>query len=475
MPSATHLGAKVRTLRRQEGLTQRQMAGRLEISASYLNLIERGKRPLPAALLIKLAQIFQLDLASFAEDDAQVETELVEIFTDPLFDDLGLTNVDVRELVASSPSVAGAVRVLYRSFREARDPSAPPHSSPSGGGPTIDLASLPTEQVNDLLQRHENHFPALEEAAERLRRDASIQDDDRYQRMATWLSEMHGVGIQWVPVESSQTVVRRFDPDRRVLYLSHVLAPRSRHFQLAHQLGLLVARDLLEELTADARLTTDDARRLARVALANYFAGAVLMPYGTFLDEAERRRYDIELLGHRFRASFEQICHRLCTLRRPGATGVPFHMIRVDIAGNISKRFSGSGIHFARYSGACPRWNVHAAFLTPGQIRTQTSIMEDGTVYFCVARTVQKSGGGWNQPQALHAIGLGCEVSQATRLVYADGVDMDTTGHAVPVGVTCRACERTTCPQRAFPTLGQPLQVDENVRGINLFFPVPTE
>ncbi|NOY26230.1 MAG: DUF2083 domain-containing protein [Oligoflexia bacterium] len=473
MPHSPQLGPKVRSLRRQQGLTQKQMAERLSISASYLNLIEHGKRPLSAPVLIKLAQSFPIDLATFGEDGAQSQTELTEIFADPLFDDLGLTTADVKELVVAHPTIADAVRTLYQAYRHTREAAQGDRPLPGlDGVEGVDQNSLPTDQVSDFLQRQDNHFPALEDAAKRLRRDAGIQDDNRYQRMAQWLDDAQGVRIQWVPIEKSPTIIRRFDPHRRVLYLSQLLAPRSRHFQLAHQLGLLSAHDQLDQLCDDRRLRTEDSRRLARVALANYFAGAVLMPYESFLDEAERRRYDLELLGHRFRTSFEQICHRLCTLRRPGAQGVPFHMIRVDVAGNISKRFSGSGIRFARYAGACPRWNVHAAFLTPGQIRTQTSVMEDGTRYFCVARTVQRGGGGWKQPHAMHAIGLGCATEHAPRLVYADGIDTTTKEHAVPVGVTCRLCERPLCPQRAFPPPSMRLAIDENVRGINLFMPV---
>lgn len=477
MADPAHLGARVRSLRRQHGLNQKQMAERLGISSSYLNLIEHGKRPLSATVLIKLAQSFDIDLGSFAADDKQVVAELTEVFSDPLFDDMGLTNADVKELVAASPGIAEAVQVLYGRYREARE-AADTLAERVHGGTTstgADIAHLPTEEVHDFIQLAGNWFPSLEDAAQRLRRDARIQDDDRYGRMAAYAESALGVRIEWVPIEASGDIVRRFDRERRILRLSQVLPPRSRHFQLAHQLGLLVATEALDELTDDRRLTSDEARALARVTLSNYFAAAVLMPYEDFLAEAERRRNDIELLGHRFRTSFEQVCHRLCTLRRPGAEGVPFHMIRVDVAGNISKRFSGSGIRFARYAGACPRWNVHAAFLTPGQIRTQTSIMEDGTTYFCMARTVQKSGGGWSQPHALHAIGLGCTLEHAPRLVYADGIDVSSADHGVPVGVTCRLCERMRCPQRAFPPLSQRLEVDPDVRGVNLYAPAPPE
>jgi predicted transcriptional regulator len=229
---------------------------------------------------------------------------------------------------------------------------------------------------------------------------------------------------------------------------------------------------VLDRLVRDEQLTTPESRALARVALANYFAAALLMPYQPFLEAARAERYDIELLAHRFGASFEQVCHRLTTLRRPGAEGVPLHFLRIDIAGNISKRFSGSGIRFARFSGACPRWNVHAAFMTPGMIRVQISRMPDGDVYFCIARTIRSDRGGYNQPHTVQAIGLGCDMRHARALVYSDGVDLDDPNAAVPVGVTCRICEHLDCEQRAFPALTHPLRIDENVRGVSFFSPV---
>jgi hypothetical protein len=218
-------------------------------------------------------------------------------------------------------------------------------------------------------------------------------------------------------------------------------------------------------------LNTPESVKLCRIALANYFACALLMPYDDFYRTAEAVRYDIELLQHRYTASWEQVCHRLTTLRKAGAVGVSFHFVRVDIAGNISKRFSGTGIRFARFSGSCPRWDVHAAFLTPGRIRTQFSQMPDGTAYFCIARTIRKSY-GFTSGDALMAVGIGCPVKDARKLVYADGYDLDNLEAAVPIGVTCRLCERTNCEQRAFPPLQHGLQVDENVRGRSLYTPV---
>jgi predicted transcriptional regulator len=226
---------------------------------------------------------------------------------------------------------------------------------------------------------------------------------------------------------------------------------------------------VLDRLTANPLLTTDESRSLARAALANYFAAAVLMPYQPFLQAANEQRYDLDVIGRRFGTGFEQVAHRVTTLQRPGASGVSFHMIRIDVAGNISKRFSASGIPIARFSGACPRWNIFAAFSTPGMIRIQLSRMPDGAAYFCIARAVQADSHGFHSHPRVHAIGLGCPVSRAREMVYSDGLDLDNLDAAVPVGVTCRVCERTNCEQRAFPSLRHPLRIDENVRGVSLY------
>lgn len=456
------LGGRLRQLRRREGLTQQHMAERLGISPAYLNLIENDRRPLPAHVLISLAQSFSMDLATFAADDAgQLQSELLEVFGDPIFEGSELGTGEVRELAQTQPSLARAVCALYRAYQSAR--------GQQGTGP-VELESVageaPSEEVSDLLQRHMNWFPDLEELAEKVRKDGRIVDDDLTRGLVRYLEDRHGVTVEVTRAGQGTSVLRRYDPETRHLAISELLPPRSRNFQLSHQIGLFEAKPFLDRTCADQMLTSDEARRLGRVALASYFAGAVLMPYTAFHEAAESLRYDIELLGHRFRTSFEQVCHRVTTLRRPGAQGVPFHLMRVDVAGNISKRFSGSGIRFARFAGACPRWNVFTAFQTPGVIKTQVSEMPDGSRYFCISATVKKSSIGYAPQQSPQALGLGCRVEHAKKLVYADGVDL---GHVVPVGVTCRLCERADCTERAFPAVSAPLHVDENVRGVSFY------
>jgi hypothetical protein len=474
MQDIPRLGAKIRALRRRDGITQAQLAERLGISASYLNLIEHDRRPLSAALLIKLSQALPLDLKSFSpDDDARLAADLLEVFGDALFEGHALAAGDVREMAATSPTVARAVLALYHAYRSARESADTLAARLSEGDElqALDRSRLPSEEVSDVIQRHGNYFPDLEEGAEMLWRSGLLAGD-LYEGMVRYLDDHHGVEVRIEKVGVMKDTARRYDPEKRVLTLSETLRRGSRNFQVAYQLGRLTQQSALDRAARDTLLTSEESRALVRVALANYFASAILMPYQPFLDAARSERYDIEVLGNRFRTSFEQVCHRLTSLRRPGAEGVPFHFVRIDVAGNISKRFSASGLRFARFSGACPRWNVFSAFVTPGMVRTQLSQMPDGTTYFWMARALRKGTGGYHAPHTMFAVGLGCEVKHARELVYADGVDLENREAVVPVGVTCRLCERMDCEQRAFPALQHPLRIDENVRGVSFYAPV---
>jgi len=475
MANADRLGGKVRALRRRKQLTQKKMAGLLGISPSYLNLIEHDRRPLSAPLLIKLAQEFQVDLATFGDSgDAGLVAEIMEAFGDPLFESLEVSNTDVRELVTSAPSAAHAVAHLYQAYRSVRDSARTlaARLSEDLALPGVDRAGLPSEQVSDFIQSKWNYFPPLEEAAEMLWKDAELKRGDLLHGMSRYLTGVHGVELQIVKSADDGGAVRRYEEAKRTLTLSESLPLSSRTFQIAYQIALLTQSDLLTRLAEDGGLTTPASRELCRIALANYFAGAVLMPYARFLDTATAERYDVELIGNHFAANFEQVCHRLTTLRRSGSEGVPFHFVRGDIAGNISKRFSGSGIQISRFGGSCPRWNLHTAFLTPGRITTQLSRTTDGQVYFCIARTVSRQARGYQAPATIQAITLGCGVAHARELVYADGMDLDNLEAAVPIGTTCRLCEQMDCEQRVFPPIQHPFGVDETVRGISFYAPV---
>lgn len=469
------LGGKVRALRRRDGLTQAELAGKLDISPSYLNLIEHNQRALPAHLLVRVAQLFRVEIDAFADDSqSRLAGDLQELFGDTLFEDHPLTTNDIRDLAENS-ALARAVIALYHAYRSSAESTRALAAKLYDGRDFLGLnpEHLPSEEVSDVIQLNLNYFPDLETAAEREAVAAGLDRSDVYRSMLDHLKRTYGIEVQMVPIGRERGAVRRYDEKTRILFLSETLPPWSRNFQVAHQLGVLAAKPVIDAIVerSQTHLTAPDSVKLCRVALASYFAAALLMPYDEFLRLAGETRYDIELLQHHFTASWEQVCHRLTTLRKPGSLGVPFHFVRVDIAGNISKRYSGTGIRFARFSGSCPRWDVHAAFLTPGRVRTQVSKMPDGTAYFCVARTIRKSYGGFASGDSLMAVGIGCPVTEARQLVYADGYDLDNLDAAVPIGTTCRLCERLDCDQRAFPPLQYGLTIDENVRGRSFYAP----
>lgn len=467
---AMRIGGKLRRLRQEKRLTQAQMAAELGISPSYLNLIESDRRPVTVRVLLRLAERFQVELGSLSsENDERLTAHLMEALADPVFEEHDVKASDVRDLVATLPSLAGAVLALYRSHQQG---GALGMALPASGEPV--LAALPSDEVTDFIEKRRNYFAEIETLAETLWSENQLALHTLQQDLVRVLAQRFAVDVEIVAAERMPQLLRRYNPLTRRLQLSEMLPLESRTFQLAHQIAFLGHRGAIERIAGGGKLTTPAADSLARSALANYFAAAVMMPYARFLEAARATRHDLAILQRRFGVSFEQACHRLTTLQRPGHEGIAFHLIRVDIAGNISKRFSASGLPIARFGTACPRWNVYDAFATPGMIRVQVSRMPDGATFFCLARTVRPSGqtstrGGLAERGRLLAMGLGCEIRHARDIVYADGLHLDEEQIVTPIGTSCRICPRADCADRASPSLAQRLEFDENRRGLSAF------
>ena len=464
MAKKSLLGNKVRRLRQDRGLTQQQMADQLGISPSYINLIEHDERPVTVSLLLKLGQAFNVDLQELSGDEERrIASQVREAFADPTLGAPGVDAEQIARLVATAPEAARAIVSLYRGFKTAReDAQAMTIGLPGGEAKRI---VLPTEEARDFFESRANHFPEIEAEAETLWRNAGLDPGEPDRALIAHLQRKHGISVEIAPADPVADGLRRFDSARRRLVLSEALPPPSRRFHIAYQLGLLEAHDAFDKAIQAAKLQAGESEVLCRVGLANYFAGAVLMPYGHFLAAARKARYDLEVLMHRFNVSFEQACHRISTLQRAGERGVPFFFVRVDLAGNVTKRFSLAGFPLSRFGGSCPRWVAHMAFLTPGIIRRQVARLPDGATSFCIARTVERPGGNFRTPSAYTAIGIGCEIAHARELVYADGLDLASADASSEIGPGCRLCERPNCRQRAFPPLHHRLVVDATVKG----------
>ncbi|MEL7028321.1 MAG: short-chain fatty acyl-CoA regulator family protein, partial [Pseudomonadota bacterium] len=394
--------------------------------------------------------------------------ELAEVFADPLFQNAGVGREDLHELATGNPVLADAVAALYRAYRDLGDAAEAAQGAYAIDGVVTSALDRdgqpPVEEVRDFIQSKGNYFAELDGAAERLHSELDLGDGDLYAALSGRLEDLHGLRVQVMPVDVMASTLRRFDRHGRRILLSEVLDQPARNFQLAFQLGLFEQDAAIDAAVAASQLSRAEARRLGRITLANYFAAALLMPYARFHTAAEELAYDIEMLSRRFGASFEQVCHRLTTMQRPDAQGVPFFLIRVDVAGNISKRFSGGVFPFSKSGGACPRWNVHDVFRVPGRIQTQIIQLPDNSTYFSIARTVRRPGGAYGEPDQELAVGLGCDIRHADRFIYASGVDLADPGAVVHIGINCRLCERPDCAQRAHPPLHRKLVLDETRR-----------
>lgn len=455
------IGGRIKRLRRQKKLAQADLAQALGISASYLNLIEHNRRKVTVPLLFSIAGYFGVEPGELVDsDEGRLVGDLMEAFGDDLFADSDVTNLEIRDLAHANPAAARAILKLYDRYRLVAGTGAAPV--------TVDAPEpfhLATDAISDFLQENANHFPALEAAAERIRADIDHADEHFEHGLRSYLFNVFGMEVRLASLPHG--IARQLEPRRNHLLVSDILPAESATFLVAHQLGQMAIGHEIDAIIAG--LPEGDAPVLARNVLAAYFAAALIMPYEPFLRACREYRYDIERIGRRFGCSFEQVCHRMTTLQRKGASGIPLHLVRTDIAGNISKRFSLSGIHIPRHSGACPRWNVYSAFLSPERINIQLSQMPDGQKYFCIARTIAKGDHRYNAPRRYMSIGLGCAIHHARDMIYSDGVDLTGDGQVVPIGVGCRICPRLECGQRAHPPADHRFRFDDNIRPESLY------
>jgi predicted transcriptional regulator/DNA-binding XRE family transcriptional regulator len=450
--SRLYAGPSLRRLRRDRGLTQSDMATDLEVSPSYIALLERNHRPLTAEVLVRLAQTYGVDIASLAGDGASNEAaRLQSALKDPLFADIDLPLLETSDIGTNFPGMTQAFLRLYTAYQEEQLALAD-RGAETPGGPEAD--SDPVAESRRFLAARRNSFPLLDDAAERVAQAAGAHDS-----LAGYFKARHGLRVRRVPPQIMVGSTRRLDWHRREILLDEELDNASRSFQLALQLAYLEMGEAVDTVLRDGVFATENGERLTRRALAGYAAAALLMPYTAFARAVEARRYDVEALARQFGASFEQTAHRLTTLQKPGHERVPFFFIRVDEAGNVSKRLDGANFPFARHGGGCPLWNVHHVFRTPREIVTQWLELPDGQRFFSIARSVTAGGGGFGRPRIDRAIALGCAAEHADRLIYTQ--DRAGPETATPIGVTCRLCHRTECTARSAPPIGRQILPDD--------------
>lgn len=473
-----NIGRRLRELRLERGLQQADVARHLGVSPAYLNLIEKGKRAMQLPLLWKALALFQVEMETFMAQlgERRAPDALAKLLDEPLLRSLGITDEDLADF-SGEPRRTATLVTLFNLYKNSRTQLETVmlelHQKKQGGDPASPLGYSPFDEVTDFLQTHKNHFPDLEEEAARIRRDFGLER----RILSDELIKILRARKVRVDLERSErgSVVRRYDPKKRHLVLSPDLNEQPLKFQLAATIGLRV----LDESGLDERLSNAfapkhaETERLIKIHLANYFAGALLLPYADFIGEVERTRYDVELLASLFEMSYEAVAHRVCNLADPKRPGIPMHFVRCDVAGNISKRYSATGLRFPEGTGSCAKWAVHNAFLTPSVITRQYSVMPDGATYFCFAKVAAQPREGSLVRGTAYSIGLGTHADAAKHLAYAQDMPFTDPGKmAVPIGVSCRFCERTDCNQRAAPSYKFAFNVDEYTKKDNFFSPL---
>jgi predicted transcriptional regulator/transcriptional regulator with XRE-family HTH domain len=451
------IGRRVRELRQGSGDTQVQFAERLGISTSYLNQIEGNQRPVSAAVLLALVDKCGLELSEIgAGETDRLLSALSEALTDPVYEGYTPAFQDLKLVIQNAPGLARAIIAGHQAYRRNSEQLASIDQELARGV----SEATPYEEVRDFFHFVDNYVHELDQRAEAIAAELHL-GSGAYAALTDRLGRMHGIRVQQVQANAQ---VRHLNPTDRILSINSYSPLFTQQFQLAVQLAQLEVGREVDAIVSRAGFRTSEASEVCRIGLQNYFAGALMMPYGPFAQAARDLRHDVELLSLRFGTSLEQTCHRLSTLQRPGNKGVPIFFARIDRAGNITKRHSATKLQFARFGAACPLWNAHQGFEGGGRIIRQLAETPDGARYLSMAVQVSKRVGGFKGLETTHVLTFGCEISYSSSFVYGDGLSIADHGNYDPIGVSCRICERTGCPSRAAPPVKRRIEVDHHER-----------
>ena len=464
------IGPKIKSFRRQLGLQANKLAEQLGISASYLNLIESGKRKIDGDLLLKVCEELKIELSDLTnKSDLNLVNDISELLDDKLFEDLDIVGPEVKDLVNTNPKIAKALIKLGDNFKQKDHEIINKVENLSGKIIDSRKTAFPGEVISDFLQEKKNYFPKLEEFANNVFEKVQKNNRTRYVALCEFLKTEYSITVKDIIPDEGKPFSKIFDKNKKELLLSDYSSLETKKLHAAAQIAQEGASKDIEDYLSKFSFPSEESKKLSKVALLNYCGAAILMPYKLFHSECKKLKYDLELLQNTFATSFEQVAHRVTCLQDPKLPGIPFHFLRVDMAGNISKRFSLSGIEIPRYGGACPRWNVYSAFTRPGVIQSAVSKMTNGEKYVCIARTVEKGIGRFGRTKSILSIGLGCEAKYAKDFIYTENLNMSDKSTEIPIGVSCRTCDRLDCSQRAFPPLHKKFDVDINTRGVSIY------
>ena len=462
-------GQIIRAKRQSKNIKAVNLAKELGITPAYLSLIESNQRKPDGDLLLRIQDILELQREDLTKrTDPDLETRTQEVVKISLLEDLDIRSDEVQEIVRLNPKIAKALIKLGIDHKNKELELGLNVEKKISKGAT----TFPGEIVSDFIQKFENYFPKLEEFSTKIYEKVKMNNRTRYLSLCNYLETNHKIIVRDILPKKDKPFTKIFFPEKKEFHLSDLLNLETKKLFAAALVAQIEADDIIEEYLNEFSFPSESSRKVTKVALLNYAGAAIIMPYDIFFHECvKKHRYDLELLQSTFAVSFEQVCHRVTSLNNPDPKlrGIPLHMIRVDRSGNVSKRFSLSGIELPRLSGACPKWNVYSSFSNPGKISAAVSRMTDGEKYVCIARTVEKGIGRFGQSKSILSIGLGCEAKYAKDFVYTENINVNDKSTEIPIGVSCRTCDRLDCSQRAFPPLHKKFDVDINSRGVSVY------
>ncbi len=509
------IGYKIRNQRNLLNISQTQLAKKIGISPSYLNLIEASKRDVGGILLQKIAKALNIELDKLTgEGEQRLISDIKEIFADPLQKGIELKDGEEREFVAQFPKIAAALVRIYRAYIDANrnieayanrlkaDPlfsqllhqvlsqitaikssaeilekitdlsekeqekflNSIAHNSSNLGEVAKNLIGhfdqttkirrsvTPTRELDDLIIEEENYFPSLEDLASSLRSEIENYGNFSENSLASALKNKYYVDISISSMTEKNgaeiSAQFRFDEKYNILKFQPSTRSATRQFQMASLYAKLSASEIIESLANDKRLTSHEAKNLALSFFTSYIAGAMVFPYEDFLQDARSSKYDIDFLAQKYNASFEQVAHRLVTLRKPGAKGIEFGFLRSDPAGRLTKHFPLSGLLLPNSGHACPLWAIYKAFRSTPLIERQIVRFADNSRFLFIAKSVAKRIANYKEQQILSSIMLACDISSAKQTIYSSGLNLDDYDSDILVGPSCLLCVRSSCAYR---------------------------
>jgi predicted transcriptional regulator/DNA-binding XRE family transcriptional regulator len=464
-------GARIRRIRNERALTQVAMAENLGISPSYLNLIERNQRPLTVQLLLKLASVYKVDLDQLQEETGSVLAGLKEVFSEPLLAGELPCDQELIDICEAAPNAAAGVLKLFRAYREQqkRLTDLSDMMAREGKALTLSPTRLPLDEVREVLARRPHYFERIEAEADSFNRLLKSEDGLTV-ALKQWLKREQSITVRTLPAATMPNWRRRYDRHSLRLFISERLSVFDQTCEIAMEAVSIRMQVVIGAELEDLKLSTAEAKRIARFELLRYAAHALMMPYTPFREAAQRAKYDLDVLRARFNVSFEQAACRLTTLQKHGASGIAFFLQEIDQAGNRLRHFGAQGFPQARFGGSCPKLQIYNAFSHPQQVLAEQVELPDKAQYLTISRTVEGAQTGFGEQPRRTALMLGCEATYAQDTVYASYLAGVSSGGAVsPVGTACRLCERQACLARAEPPLTRPLALDETVSGFSAY------